>query len=61
MFYDKGSDNYFVKTTRIIDSFNNPTDAILVKNIMYVIEYDAVEASIWKITMPKGSKKSKRN
>ncbi|WP_291402451.1 hypothetical protein [Daejeonella sp.] len=61
MFYDKGSDNYFVKTTRIIDSFNNPTDAILVKNIMYVIEYDAVEASIWKITLPKGHKKSNRN
>lgn len=58
--YDKGSDNYFVKTTRIIDSFNNPTDAILIKNVMYVIEYDAVEASIWKITLPAGNKKNKR-
>jgi hypothetical protein len=60
MTYDKGSDNYFVKTTRIIDSFNNPTDAILVRNVMYVIEYDAVEASIWKITLPSGSKKSRK-
>lgn len=60
MYYDKGSDNYYVKTTRIIDSFNNPTDAILIKNVMYVIEYDAVEASIWKITFPAGKKKSKK-
>lgn len=60
MFYDKGSDNYYVKTTRVIDSFNNPTDAVLIKNVMYVIEYDAVEGSIWKITFPAGSKKYKR-
>lgn len=57
--YDKGGDNYFVKTTRIIESFNNPTDAVLIKNVMYVIEYDAVEASIWKITLPSGNKKSR--
>jgi glucose/arabinose dehydrogenase len=60
MFYDKGSDNYFVKTTRVVDSFNNPTDAILVKNILYVIEYDAVEASIWKITLPEANKKLRK-
>src|SRR5690606_32178613 len=28
--YNKLSDNYFVKTTRIVESFNNPTDAVLV-------------------------------
>jgi glucose/arabinose dehydrogenase len=60
MSYDSGSDNYFVKTTRIIDSFNNPTDAILVKNVLYIIEYDALEGIIWKITMPSKSKKSRR-
>ena len=58
--YDSGSDNYFVKTTRIVDSFNNPTDAILVANALYIIEYDAREASIWKITLPAGSKKIRK-
>ncbi len=58
--YDKGSDNYFVKTTRIMDSFNNPTDAVLVGNELYVIEYDAREGSIWKITLPSGSGKAKK-
>ena len=58
--YDKGSDNYFVRTTRIMDSFNNPTDAVLVGNELYVIEYDAREGSIWKITLPSDSKKLKK-
>jgi glucose/arabinose dehydrogenase len=57
MSYDKLSDNYFVKTTRIVDSFNNPTDAVLVNNELYIIEYDAREGSIWKVTLPAGSKK----
>lgn len=60
MSYDKGSDNYYMKTTRIVDSFNNPTDAVLVGNSLYVIEYDAKEGSIWKITLPAGSRKSKK-
>lgn len=60
MSYDKGSDNYFVKTTRIVDSFNNPTDAVLIGNSLYIIEYGAREGSIWKITLPAGSKKAKR-
>lgn len=61
MFYDKGSDNYFVKTTRIMDSFNNPTDAVLLGNSLYIIEYDAKEGSIWKVTLPSGSKKVKKS
>lgn len=60
MSYDKGSDNYFVKTTRIMDSFNNPTDAVLVGNELYVIEYDAREGSIWKITLPSDKIKRKK-
>lgn len=60
MSYDKGSDNYFVKTTRIMDSFNNPTDAVLVGNELYVIEYDAREGSIWKITLPSDKVKRKK-
>ena len=53
MSYDKLSDNYFVKTTRIVDSFNNPTDAVLLGNSLYIIEYDAKAGSIWKVTFPK--------
>lgn len=59
MTYDAMADNYFVKTTRIVDSFNSPTDAVLVGNSLYVIEYDAREGSIWKITLP-SSKKAKK-
>lgn len=54
--YNKLSDNYFVKTTRIVESFNNPTDAVLVGNDLYVIEYGTVQASIWKVTLPGSSK-----
>jgi glucose/arabinose dehydrogenase len=60
MSYDKLSDNYFVKTTRIVDSFNNPTDAVLLGNSLYIIEYDAKVGSIWKVTLPGGSKKEKK-
>ena len=60
MSYDKGSDNYFVKTTRIAESFNNPTDAVLVNNELYIIEYDAKEGSIWKVTLPGGSNKGNK-
>jgi len=60
MSYDKGSDNYFVKTTRIVDSFNNPTDAVLLGNSLYIIEYDAKVGSIWKVTLPAGSKMIKK-
>jgi glucose/arabinose dehydrogenase len=52
MSYDKLSDNYFVKTTRIVDSFNNPTDAVLLGNSLYIIEYDAKLGSIWKVSFP---------
>ena len=60
MSYDKLSDNYFVKTTRIVDSFNNPTDAVLLGSSLYIIEYDAKVGSIWKVTLPGGSKKEKK-
>jgi glucose/arabinose dehydrogenase len=60
MSYEKGSDNYFVRTTRLVDSFNNPTDAVLLGNSLYIIEYDAKVGSIWKVTLPAGSKKAPR-
>ena len=42
-----------------MDSFNNPTDAVLLGNSLYIIEYDAKEGSIWKVNLPPGSKKAK--
>lgn len=60
MSYNKLTDNYFVKTTRIVDSFNNPTDAVLIGNELYIIEYGAVQGSIWKLTLPGKSKPVKK-
>lgn len=60
MAYDKGSDNFYVKTTRIVDSFNNPTDAVILGNSLYIIEHDAKVGSIWKVTLPVGSQKIKK-
>src|SRR5690606_7086752 len=52
--YNKLLDNYIVQTTRIVDGFNSPTDAVLVGNTAYVIEYTAnTNGRIWKITLPK--------
>jgi glucose/arabinose dehydrogenase len=61
MLYDKTADNYTVKTTRIVDGFTSPTDALLIGNVLYVIEYGGKQGgnktggSLWKITLP-GSK-----
>ncbi len=52
--YNKLLDNYIVQTTRIVDGFNSPTDAVLVGNVAYIIEYAAnTDGRIWKITLPK--------
>jgi hypothetical protein len=59
MAYDKASDNYKVKTTRIIEGFTSPTDALLIGNILYIIEYGGKQGgnkaggSLWKVTLPK--------
>jgi hypothetical protein len=57
--YDKAMDNYIVKTTRIVDDFSEPTDAILSGNEVFVIEYGGRGGDLWKITLPaaKGRKK----
>jgi len=52
MSYDKASDNYFVKTTRLIEGFKEPTDAILVGNEVYIIEYGGKGGNLWKISLP---------
>lgn len=56
MEYDKITDNYFVKTVRIVEGFADPVDAILIGNDMYVIEYGGSYGNIWKITMPTDAK-----
>lgn len=54
--YDKASDNYFVKTTRIVEGFKEPTDAVLIGNEVYVITYGGKGGDIWKITLPTDKK-----
>lgn len=67
MQYDKAADNYKVKTTRIIEGFTAPTDALLVDNILYIIEYGGKQGgnkaggSIWKVTLPANPKIAKKN
>ena len=51
--YDSVANNYFVRTVRIVEGFNQPTDAVLVGNYMYVIEYGGKGGNIWRITLPK--------
>jgi glucose/arabinose dehydrogenase len=50
--YDSATDNYFVRTTRIVEGLREPTDAVLVGNNMYIIEYGGKGGHIWKITLP---------
>lgn len=54
--YDEKSDNYLVRTTRIVEGFAGPTDAVMVGNDVYVIENGNEDAHIWKITLPAKNK-----
>ncbi|MCF2444925.1 cytochrome c class I [Dyadobacter sp. CY345] len=62
MIYDKKTDNYKVQTTRIVDNFTSPTDAVIIGNSLYVIEYGGKQGgnksggSLWKITLPNDNK-----
>jgi glucose/arabinose dehydrogenase len=47
--YKPDIDNYIVHCYRIVDGFNGPTDAVMIDNVVYVIEYTGM---IWKITLP---------
>ncbi len=47
---DTITDNYFVKTKRIVEGFHEPADAVLVGNVVYVIEYGGQKGNIWKIS-----------
>ena len=55
LMYDSATDNFFVRTTRIVEGFSEPTDAVLVGNDVYIIEYGGKEGNIWKISLPAAS------
>ena len=58
--YDKAMDNYVVNTTRIVEGFTEPTDAVIIGNEIYVIEYGGRSGHIWKIRLPKEKGQKKR-
>jgi glucose/arabinose dehydrogenase len=59
--YNKEADNYAVRTTRILEGFNQPTDALLIGNTVYVIEYGGKSGgNIWKITLPADESRSRK-
>lgn len=56
MWYNKAADNYYMKTTTIVNNFNAPVDALLIENKIYVMEHGTANSDggrIWKITLPK--------
>lgn len=59
--YDSAADNYFVRTTRIVEGFREPTDAVLVGSDAYIIEYSGKAGNIWKITLPGEMKQAAKN
>jgi hypothetical protein len=52
LIYDSKTDNYKMQTNRIARGFNNPIDAEMVGNIIYVLEYGGSSPKIWKVEMP---------
>lgn len=51
LFYSKDFDNYIVRSTRIVENFSAPTDAVMVNNEVYIIQ-GRKPGQIWKITLP---------
>jgi glucose/arabinose dehydrogenase len=51
--YDSLSNNYFVRTKRIVEGFSDPVDAVMIDGEMYVIEYGGEGGNIWQISFPK--------
>jgi glucose/arabinose dehydrogenase len=52
LIYDVKTDNYKMQTHRIVGGFNNPIDAEMVGNVIYVLEYGGSSPKIWKVEMP---------
>ena len=59
--YDSVTNNYFVRTNRVVEGFNEPTDAVLVGNNMYIIEYGGKEGNIWKVSLPTGTRSNEKS
>ena len=60
LIYSEATDNYFVKTRRIVEGFKDPVDAVMVGNDVYIIEYGGNGGNIWKITLPATAKLAKK-
>ena len=56
LMYDKLTDNYVVRTVRVMEGFREPVDDVMVGNSVYLIEYGGKEGNIWKIILPVDSK-----
>jgi hypothetical protein len=52
LFYMEAHDNYVVQVKRLVENFESPTDALLLGNEMYVINYGSGSGSIWKVIFP---------
>ncbi|MBL4677578.1 MAG: PQQ-dependent sugar dehydrogenase [Mucilaginibacter sp.] len=52
LIYDAATDNYKMQTQRIVGGFNNPVDAEMVGNNIYVLELGGTSPKIWKVEMP---------
>src|SRR5215204_2008363 len=50
--YDTLTNNFFVRTKRIVGGFKDPVDAVMIGNEMYVIEYGGEGGNIWKLSFP---------
>ncbi|HXH99569.1 MAG TPA: PQQ-dependent sugar dehydrogenase [Sphingobacteriaceae bacterium] len=59
MSYNATADNFYTRTTRIVENFNAPVDAVIAGNKVYVLEYAGSEPGgrIWKITLPQDKKR----
>ena len=56
MSYNSAADNYYMKTTTLVNNFNSPVDAVMHGNKIYVMEHGTANSEggrIWKITFPK--------
>lgn len=56
MSYNSAADNYYMKTTTLVNNFNSPVDAVMLGNKIYVMEHGTANSEggrIWKITLPK--------
>jgi hypothetical protein len=57
LMYDSATDNYFVRTTCIVDGFDQSTDAMRIGNDVYVMEYGDNDGNIRKLAFASQNKK----